>query len=96
MKSYSRRNIRKNREIKDSDKCIILDIYLEFGSLDKIRIIPSYPKDNSVRSGKRMVTSLSINTNVRSNKYQKSRYDINNVSMKVLSKIIKDFEKIAL
>ena len=44
MKNCGRRNVRKNREIKDSDKYIALDISLKFGSLDNIQIISSYPK----------------------------------------------------
>ena len=40
-----------------------------------------------------MITSLGLKTNERSKK-KKSRYAINNISMKDISKIIKDFEKL--
>ena len=40
-----------------------------------------------------MVTALDLNTKARSEKYKKSRYAIGNVSMKDLSKKIKEFEK---
>ena len=41
-----------------------------------------------------MVTALASKTKVRSSKYKKARYAIGNVIEKVLSKIIKEFEKI--
>ena len=46
MKSFGRRNVIKHRNIKDSDNYITLDILLQFGSLDKMRITSSEPKDN--------------------------------------------------
>ena len=44
MNNCDRRNVRKHREIKDSDKYITLEISLNFGSLDKMRITYSEPK----------------------------------------------------
>ena len=41
-----------------------------------------------------MVTALDIKTKVRSQKYKKEKYAIGNVSMKDLSDIIEEFEKI--
>ena len=38
MKNCGRRNVRKQREIKGSDKYVTLDISLKFGSLEKMRI----------------------------------------------------------
>ena len=46
------------------------------------------------RSGKGLVTALALKTKERSKKYKKARYAIGNVSMKDLSNIIKEFEKI--
>ena len=46
------------------------------------------------RSGKGLVTALDFKTKVRSSKYKKARYAIENVSEKDLLKIIKEFEKI--
>ena len=46
------------------------------------------------RSGKGLVTALDFKTKVRSQKYKKARYAIENVSEKDLLKIIKEFEKI--
>ena len=37
MKNCGRLNVRKHREIKDSERYIILDISLKFGSLDNIK-----------------------------------------------------------
>ena len=45
-------------------------------------------------SGKRFVTALDLKTRARPKKYKKARYAIGNVSMKDLSKKIKEFEKI--
>ena len=44
MKHCGCRNVRKHREIKDGDKYTTLDIYLDFDSLDKMKIISSEPK----------------------------------------------------
>ena len=38
MKNCGPHNVRKHREIKGSDKYVTLDIWLKFGSLDKMRI----------------------------------------------------------
>ena len=93
MKNCGRCDVRKHREIKDSDKYITLDISLKFGSLDKMRITSSYPKYYLGRSGKGLITSLGLKANARSKKYKKARYTITNVSMKYFSKITKEFEK---
>ena len=58
-----------------------------------MRITSSYPKDYLGRSGKELITSLGLKTNVNSNKYKKARYSITNVSMENISKIIKEFGK---
>ena len=44
IKNYGRRNVRKHREIKVSDKYVTLYILLKFGSQDKIRITSSKQK----------------------------------------------------
>ena len=90
MKFCGRQNVRKHREIKYSDNYITLYISLKFGSLEKMRVTSSDPKDYLGISGKGLINSLGFNTNVRSKK--KSKYAITNVSMKYLSKIIKEFE----
>ena len=41
MKNCGRLNVRKQREIKSSEKNITLDISLKFDSLEKIKITPS-------------------------------------------------------
>ena len=87
MKKNGRHNVRKNREIKCSDKYVTLDISLKFGSLDKMKIISSEKKDSLVISGKGLITSLGIEAKSRQKKYKKARYSIGNVSMKELSNI---------
>ena len=54
MKNYGHRNVRKNRDIKDGEMYITLDISLNFGSLDKMKITSSEPKfkDMSTRRKK--------------------------------------------
>ena len=56
-------------------------------------ITSSDPKDNLGRSGKRLITSMGIKAKASPKRYKKARYSIINVSMKDLSKIIREFEK---
>ena len=93
-KHFGHHNVRRNIDIKDSDKYITLEISLKFGSMENMRIKYSHPKDHLGRSRKGLITSMGINTNIISKKCRKSRYDITNVSIKYLSKIIKKFEKL--
>ena len=52
MKNCGRLNVRRNRDIKGSDKYVILDILLNFGGLDKMRITSSDPKKiGKIRKG---------------------------------------------
>ena len=95
MKSYDRHNVRKNREIKNSDKYITLDILLKFVSLDKMRITSSEPKGYLRISGKGLIISQGLKTNVRPMRYKKTRYAITNVSMKYLPRIIKYFDQLS-
>ena len=74
----------KHIEIKVSDKYVTLEISLKFGSLDKIIIKSSEPKDNLVRSGKGLITSLCLKAKSRPNKYKKARCSIGNFSKKEL------------
>ena len=61
--SCGRQNVRKNREIKVSDKYVKLEISLKFGSLEKMIITSSDPKDNLVRSGKGLINYLGLKAN---------------------------------
>ena len=47
-------------------------------------------------SGKGVITYLGLNTNLSSKENKKERYAINNVSIKDISKNIKEFEKLSL
>ena len=57
-----------------------------------MRVTSSESGDNLGRSEKRLIASLVLKTNVRSNKNKKARFAITNVGMKNLSKNIKKFE----
>ena len=57
-------NVRKDREIKGSDKYVTFEILLKFYSLDKMKITFSEPKDNLVRSWNGLITSLGIKAKV--------------------------------
>ena len=94
MKNCGRRNVRKHKEIKVSDKYVTLDISSKFDSMDKMKITSSESKRKLEISGKGLLTSLGFKTKARSAKIQKARYAIGNVREKEFSKIIKDFEKI--
>ena len=96
MKNGGSRNVSKQRDINDSDNYITLDILLKFGSLDKMIIMSSEPKYNLGISGKGLITSLSLKSNAMPKKYEKSRYAIRDVSMKKLSKIIREFKHYCL
>ena len=43
---FCRRNVREQKEIKGSDKNVILDILSKFDSLDKMKIITSIPSSS--------------------------------------------------
>ena len=60
MKNYVCRNDRKHRDVKGSDKYITLEIFLKFGSMEKIRITSSEPKDNLGKSGKGLIASMGL------------------------------------
>ena len=94
MKKFGRRKVSKHKEIKGSDKIVNLNISAKFDSLKNMKTISSESKEKLGRSGKGLVTALSLKTKARSKKYKKARYAIRNVSEKELSKIIKEFEKI--
>ena len=85
MKNCDRRNVRKNRDIKGSDKYVTLDISLTFDNLDKMKITSSESKGKLEISGKGLITSLGFKAKVRLQKYKRARYSIRNVSKKNLS-----------
>ena len=94
IKNCGRRNVRKQGEIKCSDKYVALDISLKFDSLDKIKITSSESKYDLGRSRKGLITSVGLKYKARPKKYKMPRYTIGNVSNKDLSKIIRGFEKL--
>ena len=100
MKNCGQRNVRKHKEIKGSDKCVTLNMYEilniseKIDDLDKMETKSSDSKVKMEGSGKELVTALALKTKSRSKKYKKARYAIGNVSMKDLSKKIKELEKI--
>ena len=74
-----------------------LDISLKFFSMEKMSITYSEPKYTLCISGKGLIASLSIKAKARPKILcKKSRYDIGNVIMKELSKIIREFEKLVM
>ena len=76
MKYCGRCNVRKHKEIRGSDKCVTLDISLNFGNLDKMKIKSSESKGKLERSGKGLITSLGFRVKVRPQKYKKAKYAI--------------------
>ena len=60
--------VRKHRDIKNCEKYITLDISLKFGSLEKMKITSSDPKDYFGISVKGLIKSLGIKTKVMSKK----------------------------
>ena len=45
MHNCGHRNVRKNRDIMNSEQYIALEISLKFGNMDNIKITSSEPKD---------------------------------------------------
>ena len=95
MKHCGRRKVRKHKEIKGSDNIVTLNVSAKFDSLNKTEITSSNSKGKWGRSVKGLVTALEFNTKVRFQKYKKARYAIGNISMKDLSNIMKEFEKLS-
>ena len=71
MKHCGRRNVRKHKEIRGSDKYVTLDISSKFDSLDKMKITYSESKVKSEGSIKGLVTSLDFKTKVKFRKNTK-------------------------
>ena len=100
MRNCGHRNVRKHREIKDSDERVtlnmnkILKISEKFDDLDKMETTSSESKVKMEESGKGLVTALALKTKAGSKNNKKARYAIGNVSMKDLSNKIKEFEKL--
>ena len=85
MKNCGCHNVRKHIDIKDSEKYIALYNSLKFGSQDNMRITSSESKYYLGGSGKGLVASMGLKTNVRSKREKNSSYAITNVSMKDIS-----------
>ena len=94
IKKCGRHNFRKHKDIKNGEKYITLDISLKCGSLDNMKITSSEPTYYYGRSGKGLITSMGLKTIGRSKKNKNTRYTITNISMKDLSKIIREFENL--
>ena len=71
MKNCVRQNVRKHRDIKDSDKYTTLDISLKLGSLENIRIISLEPKDYLETPVKGLITIMGLKENVQPKKINK-------------------------
>ena len=70
-KNCGRRNVRKQKDIRGSDKCVTLDISEKFDSLNKMETTSSESKVELERSGKGLVTALALKTKARSKKYKR-------------------------
>ena len=93
MKIFGRRNVRKHKEIRGSDKYVTLNISSKFDSVDKMKITSSESKRKLERSGTGLITSLGFKTKATWQRYKKAKYAIGNVSEKDIYKIIREFEK---
>ena len=72
MKNCRRHNVRKHIEIKNGEKYMTLKISLKFGTLDKIKITSSEPKDCLGRSEKGLITYMRLN-NIEGSKRGKGK-----------------------
>ena len=71
MRNCGRRNVRKHKDIKGSDKYVTLDISLKFDIRNKMKITSSESKGKLEGSGKGLITSLDFKAKVRPQKYKK-------------------------
>ena len=89
MKTCGRHTVRKHSEIKNGEQYIALDISLNFGNMEKMKITSSEPKDYLVISCKGLNISLGIKAITRSKNVKRETFAITEVCLKDLSKIIK-------
>ena len=88
--SCGRQNVRKQREIKNDEKYIILDIYSNLDCMDKIKFTSLESKDYMGRQGKWLTTYLDLRTKI-SNKKEKARFSIDNINNQDFRKFLKKF-----
>ena len=81
----------KPREIKNGDKCIVLDIYSKLDCLDKREETPSESRDYMGRSGEGLNTSMYLRTKM-TNKKQKTRFAITDINNQGFRKFLKKFK----
>ena len=65
MKKFGRRKVRKEKEIKGSEKCDTLNISAKFDSLNKMETTSSESKIELGRSGKGLVTFMALKNKAR-------------------------------
>ena len=87
-------NVNKHRDIKGSDKYVILYILLKFGSMERIKITFSERKDNLGISGKVLITSLGLKAKARPKNTQKGKVCHRKCQSEGLYKNIGDFDKL--
>ena len=65
MKICERRNVRKHKEIKGSDKYVTFDISSKFYSLYNMKMTSSESRGKFERSGKGLIASMGFKAKVR-------------------------------
>ena len=74
IRNCGQRNVRKHKEIKDSDERVTLNMYeilnisKKFDNMDKMETTSSESKVKMKGSGKRLVTALALKNKAGSNK----------------------------
>ena len=91
MKSFGRHNVRKYRDIKNGEKYIILEIFSNIDCLDNREATSSESKDYMGIPGKGMTTYISLRTK-STNKKQKARFDITDITNQYFRKLLKKFK----
>ena len=66
MKNCGCCKVRKHKEIRGSDKCVPLNVSEKFDSINKMETTSSQSKGKVGRSGKGLVTALTLKTKIRS------------------------------
>ena len=84
-------DVRKYREIKNGEQCIILDIYSKLGCLENSKVTSSESKVYAGIPGKGLTNSLYIITK-SVNKKQKARFDITYITNQDFRNLLNKFK----
>ena len=93
MIRYGWRNVRKKREINNSENYIALDIYLRIDCLENREVVSSGSRDYVGISGRELSTYMNIGTKIPNNK-QNERTAITDITNQYFRKLLNKFKNL--